>query len=56
MKRTIIIGDIHGCIDTGICHGGYLTADTIPDFKIYSVKAAKNYWSKIKHEWKGIEL
>jgi len=36
-------------IDTGVCHGGYLSAITIPDFKIYSVKAHKNYWSEIKY-------
>jgi len=35
-------------IDTGACHGGWLTAITVPEFKIYSVKAKENYWSRIK--------
>jgi serine/threonine protein phosphatase 1 len=37
-------------IDTGACHGGWLTAIIVPGFKIYSVKARENYWSRIKHE------
>lgn len=37
-------------IDTGACHGGWLTAITVPKFRIFSVKARENYWSRIKHE------
>ncbi len=40
-------------IDTGACHGGYLTAITVPDFKIYSVKAKENYWKLEKRKWQG---
>jgi hypothetical protein len=37
-------------IDTGCCRGGSLTAITLPDFRIYSVKARENYW---KHNSEG---
>ncbi len=38
-------------IDTGACHGGFLTAITIPDFKVYSVKAKEDYWESEKRKW-----
>jgi len=38
-------------IDTGACHGGFLTAITIPDFKVYSVKAKEDYWESEKKKW-----
>jgi serine/threonine protein phosphatase 1 len=43
-------------IDTGACHGGWLTAITVPKFRIYSVKTQQNYWSRIKHEWRFEDL
>lgn len=50
-KKPFIYNNIIFGIDTGACHGGFLTAVAIPGLKIYSVKARKNYWSSIKHEW-----
>lgn len=41
----ILPNKVYG-IDTGACHGGYLTALSLPDFEIYQVKSAKNYWSE----------
>jgi serine/threonine protein phosphatase 1 len=43
-------------IDTGACHGGWLTAITIPEFRIYSVKARQNNWSRIKQEWRNADF
>lgn len=48
-KKPFVYQDTIFGIDTGACHGGRLTAITIPGFKIYSVKARENYWSRIKH-------
>ena len=49
-KAPLIYKDRIFGIDTGACHGGWLTAITVPEFRIYSVKARENYWSRIKHE------
>ncbi|MFN0201728.1 MAG: metallophosphoesterase, partial [Bacteroidia bacterium] len=38
-------------IDTGACHGGYLTALILPTFEIVSVKAAKDYWKEELVKW-----
>lgn len=38
-------------IDTGACHGGYLTAIELPGFIIHQVKAAKDYWKEAQKEW-----
>lgn len=51
-------------IDTRCCRGNSLTAITLPDFKIYSVKAKKEYWrdNRIKNirinrfERKGMDI
>ncbi len=32
-------------LDTGCCYGGRLTGLLLPDFKVVSVPAARNYWS-----------
>lgn len=32
-------------IDTGCCFGRYLTGLVLPEFRMVSVKSAKNYWS-----------
>ena len=50
-KTPLIYKDRVFGIDTGACHGGRLTAITVPEFRVYSVKARQNYWSRAKHEW-----
>ncbi len=37
-------------IDTGACHGGYLTAIELPGFVVHQVKAAKDYWKEVQKE------
>ncbi len=39
-------------INTGCCMGGSLTAITLPDFRIYSVDAAKNHWQETVQKYK----
>ncbi len=55
-KTPLVYKDRVFGIDTGACHGGWLTAITVPEFRIYSVKARQNYWSRIKHEWRFEDL
>lgn len=38
-------------IDTGACHGGYLTAIELPGFIIHQVKAGKDYWKEAQKAW-----
>ncbi len=38
-------------IDTGACHGGYLTAIELPGFIVHQVKAAKDYWKEEQASW-----
>lgn len=38
-------------IDTGACHGGYLTAIELPGFITHQVKAKKDYWKAAQKEW-----
>ena len=38
-------------IDTGACHGGYLTAIELPGFKVHQVKVKKDYWKQEQEEW-----
>lgn len=38
-------------IDTGACHGGYLTAIELPGFIIHQVKAQQDYWKEAQKEW-----
>ena len=45
-----IINNTYG-IDTGACHGGYLTAIELPSFKIYQIKVEKDYWKSERIEW-----
>jgi len=55
-KKPFVYQDSIFSIDTSACHGGWLTAITIPAFEIYSVKARENYWSRIKHEGRRDQL
>jgi len=38
-------------IDTGACHGNYLTAIELPGFIIHQVKAKKDYWNEEQKKW-----
>jgi serine/threonine protein phosphatase 1 len=38
-------------LDTGACHGGNLTALSVPDFTLHSVRAHADHWSVAKREW-----
>lgn len=43
--RPEIANNTYG-IDTGCCHGQYLTAIELPGFTIHQVKAQKDYWKE----------
>lgn len=45
-------GLIYG-LDTGACHGGRLTALTLPDFRLHSVPAREDHWTRIKRQWQA---
>ena len=45
-----IVNNTYG-IDTGACHGNYLTAIELPGFKIHQVKAKKDYWKEEQKKW-----
>ncbi|UPK71375.1 metallophosphoesterase [Chitinophaga filiformis] len=38
-------------IDTGACHGGYLTAIELPGFIVHQVKAEKDHWKEEQASW-----
>lgn len=38
-------------LDTGACHGGYLTAISLPDFTFHSVRAHADHWAQAKRDW-----
>lgn len=38
-------------IDTGACHGGFLTAIELPGFIVHQVKAVKDYWKEEQAYW-----
>ncbi|MFE6858085.1 metallophosphoesterase family protein [Nocardia sp. NPDC057668] len=38
-------------LDTGACHGGYLTALSLPDFTFHAVRAHTDHWSHVKGHW-----
>jgi serine/threonine protein phosphatase 1 len=40
-------------IDTGACHGGHLTAITLPDFQLHAVAAREDHWAKLKRIWQA---
>lgn len=49
-ESPLIKNNTYG-IDTGACHGGYLTAIELPGFIIHQVKAAKDYWRSEQRIW-----
>ncbi|MFE3056378.1 metallophosphoesterase family protein [Nocardia sp. NPDC059239] len=38
-------------LDTGACHGGTLTALSLPDFAIHSVPAHTDHWLQVRRQW-----
>ena len=38
-------------IDTGCCHGGRLTALTVPDFRLWSVPSRGDHWKAEQRRW-----
>ena len=49
----MVYNDIVYGIDTGACHGGRLTAITLPDFEFFSVQSGCDYWKILKKEWQA---
>jgi serine/threonine protein phosphatase 1 len=45
-----ILNNTYG-LDTGCCHGDYLTALELPTFKIHQVKAKRDYWKEEQRLW-----
>lgn len=39
-------------IDTGACHGGWLTALVVPGFKLHRVRAKSDYWRAEQKRWR----
>lgn len=48
--RPKIINNTYG-IDTGACHGGYLTAVELPGFIIHQVKVKTDHWAQERAKW-----
>ena len=53
-----VVGDHARCfgrnaygIDTGACHGGYLTGLVLPDFQLHRVKSRRDYWTSQQQRW-----
>lgn len=38
-------------LDTGACHGGYLSALSVPDFTVYRVPAHADHWARVRRDW-----
>jgi serine/threonine protein phosphatase 1 len=49
-KPLVRDGRIFG-LDTGACHGGNLTALSVPDLTLHSVRAHTDHWSIAKRDW-----
>lgn len=45
-----ILNNTYG-IDTGACHGNYLTAIELPGFIVHQVKSKKDYWKEEQKLW-----
>ncbi|WP_245957381.1 metallophosphoesterase [Chitinophaga flava] len=48
--QPVIRNNTYG-IDTGCCHGGYLTAIELPGFIVHQVKSRGDYWKSQQQEW-----
>ncbi|MEZ4398534.1 MAG: metallophosphoesterase [Kofleriaceae bacterium] len=51
-EPLVIDGRIFG-LDTGACHGMALTGLRLPERRLFTVPAAEDYWSRIKHAWQA---
>ncbi|HZH18423.1 MAG TPA: metallophosphoesterase family protein [Archangium sp.] len=51
LDGPIVHRDLVYCIDTGVCHGGSLTALIVPSFERVSVKARRDHWADTKRAW-----
>ncbi|MBO9202177.1 MULTISPECIES: metallophosphoesterase [Niastella] len=49
-EKPAIFNNTYG-IDTGACHGDYLTAIELPGFIIHQVKAKADYWKEQQRTW-----
>lgn len=45
-----IVNNTYG-IDTGACHGGYLTALELPGFVIHQIKVETDHWTLEQNKW-----
>lgn len=45
-------GRVYG-IDTGACHGGELTAITLPDMRLHAIRAREDHWTRVKRRWQA---
>jgi len=45
-----VVSNTYG-IDTGCCHGDFLTAIELPSFTVHQVKAKKDYWKQEQRAW-----
>jgi serine/threonine protein phosphatase 1 len=45
-----VVGKTFG-IDTGCCHGGYLTAIELPSFAVHQVQARQDHWKETQKTW-----
>lgn len=48
--KPLIFNNTYG-IDTGACHGDFLTAIELPGFVIHQIKAKKDYWKEEQRIW-----
>jgi len=51
MQKPFIWQDKVFGIDTGCVYGGALTGLLLPDFKLISAPARKNYWMKLRKRY-----
>lgn len=49
--EPLVVRDRVFGIDTGCCHGGRLTALSVPDFKLWSVPSRGDHWAAEQRRW-----
>ncbi|MBC9930261.1 metallophosphoesterase [Chitinophaga qingshengii] len=49
-NQPLVHNNTYG-IDTGCCHGGYLTAVELPGFIIHQVACEQDYWKTEQQQW-----
>lgn len=50
--KPTIYKDLVYLIDTGCCYGRHLTGILLPEFKIFSTKSSKNYWTFARQSYR----